>query len=68
MNSRIPALSSTLFPFSLEMSLGGGVVVRVLVSSISFKQVSSLTLRKVEVIRCTKSNMGEDLEARVGWD
>lgn len=67
MNSRIPALSSTLFPFSLEMSLGGGVV-RVLVSSISFKQVSSLTLRKVEVIRCTKSNMGEDLEARVGWD
>jgi len=55
-NSRITAPSSTLFLFSLEMSVLG---------NISFKQEerNNLNLTKLEVIRCTKSNMEDDLEA-----
>lgn len=55
MNSRITAPSSTLFLFSLEMSVLG---------NISFKQEekNDLNLMKLEVIRCTKSNMEDDLE------
>lgn len=61
-DSRIAALFSTHFLFSLEMSfLGGGI---------SFKQEerSNLNLRKLGVIRCTKSNTEEGLGARVGRD
>lgn len=55
-NSRVTAPSSTLLLFSLETSFSG---------NISFKQEkgSNLNLKKLEVIRCTKSNTEEDLEA-----
>lgn len=56
MDSKISAPSSTLFLFSLEMSFLG---------NISFKQEegSNLKLMKLEVIRCTKCNMEDNLEA-----